>query len=562
MIADPVDLIVHGGTIITMVEPLVETSAIAVRDGRVVAVGERALEARGRAREVLDLDGLCAIPGLQDAHVHPVAAGIDLLGCHLQHCTSAEQYVPALRAWLQANPEDGWLVATGWQTAHFPNHEPPSAADLDHVSTARPIFFRNTDAHSAWLNSAALRAADISAATPDPPGGRIERDRSGKPTGLLHDDAMELVARRLPPPTTETQLDGLLLAQRQLHSLGITGWQDALVGPALGLPDPEPAYLMAVERGLLTARVAAALRWDPERGLEQMEELVARRAATTRPNYVPTTVKIFLDGVPEAGTSALLEPYCCAGPTGQDYGVGPTYYDPAYLNTVVSRLDAAGFGVHFHALGDRSVSDGLCAVETARRSNGLSDCRHQIAHVYLCEDEDLRRFASLGVIANLQMYWASGGAQAALIEPFIGSRRASRQFPFRALLEHGAGIAAGSDWPVSSPNPWHAMHVAVHRVLPESNDVPLAPNQSISPAAALHAYTRGSALANGDRNGGLLVVGARADITILDRHPLRCPEEELGKTTAVVVYAAGRPVFEQSCQIRAHDRSHLSSGGK
>jgi predicted amidohydrolase YtcJ len=540
-----VDLVLHGGTIIAMVEPFVETLAIAVRDGRVVAVGDKALAARGRAKEVRDLDGLCAIPGLQDAHVHPVMAGTDLLGCHLQDCTSADQYAPALRSWLDSNPAEEWLVATGWHTTHFPNDRPPAAADLDRVSTERPIFFRNADGHSAWLNSAALGAAGITTAA-DPPGGRIERDQHGEPTGLLHDGAMELVTRKLPPPTTETRLQGLLLAQQHLHAFGITGWQDALVGPALGLPDPEQAYLLAAEQGLLTARVAGALRWDPDRGPEQVEELVSRRSATTRPNYVPTNVKFFIDGVPEAGTSALLAPYCCAGPAGQDFGVGPTYYEPGYLNSVVTRLDAAGFGVHFHALGDRSLKDSLNAIEAARRANGLSEFRHQVAHVYLCDDEDLRRFAALGVIANLQLYWASGGEQATSIEPFIGPRRARRQFPFRDLLQHGAALAAGSDWPVTSPNPWHAMHVAVHRLLPGLDDEPLVPDQAITPAAALNAYTRGSALANGDRAGGLLVVGARADIAILDRHPLRGPDQDLGSVTTVAAYAAGRSVFEQS----------------
>jgi len=469
-------------------------------------------------------------------------AGTDLLGCHLQDCTSADQYAPALRNWLDANPAEEWLVATGWQTSHFPGDRPPTAADLDRVSTTRPIFFRNADGHSAWLNSAALGAAGIAAAA-DPPGGRIERDRTGAPTGLLHDAAMELVARELPPPTAEARLQGLLLAQQHLHALGITGWQDALVGSALGLPDPEQAYLLAAEQGLLTARVAGALRWDPDSGPQQVEELISRRAATTRRNYVPSNVKFFIDGVPEAGTSALLEPYCCAGPAGQDFGAGPTYYEPDYLNSVVTRLDAAGFGVHFHALGDRSLKDSLNAVEAARGVNGLSQHRHQVAHVYLCDDEDLRRFAALGVIANVQMLWASGGEQAALIEPFIGSRRAARQFPFRDLLEHGATLAAGSDWPVTSPNPWHAMHVAVHRLLPGLAAEALVPDQAITPAAALNAYTRGSALANGDLAGGLLVVGARADIAIVDRHPLRYPEE-LGQTTTLAVYAAGRAVFE------------------
>lgn len=537
-----VDIVVFGGPIVINLRPLRETHAVAVARGRVVAHGNAADHLKRRAKEVFDLAGRAAIPGLHDAHVHPVGAGVDMLGCDLSHCSEAAEYPPAMRSWMNQHPGEGWVTATGWDTTHFTSLRRPMSSDLDEVSRTRPIFFRNADGHSAWVNSRALSELGITSATPDPPGGRIERDPNGTPTGVLHDSAIELAAAHLPAVGADIAIEALQVAQAHLHSLGVVGWQDALVGPALGLADPEGAYLHAAARGLLTARVTGALRWDPDRGLEQISDLVERRADTANGNYQPRNVKLFLDGVPEAGTSALLEPYCCSGPAGEELGTGPTYYEPGYLNEVVELLDQHGFGAHFHALGDRSLRDALNAVETARAANGPTSNLHQAAHVYLVREADFTRFAALGVVANLQMLWASGGDQANSIAPFLGRTRSGQQFPFRTLLDHHALLAAGSDWPVTSPDPWQAMHVAVNRNLPGVDAPPLNLNQALTPVEALHAYTRGSAVAHGEHRAGTLEIGATADIAVLDRHPLRIAADGLAEVRTVRTYVAGRCV--------------------
>lgn len=248
----------------------------------------------------------------------------------------------------------------------------PTSRLLEAVVPDRPVYLPNRDHHGAWVNSRALELAGITRDTPDPADGRIERDPSGDPGGTLQEGAMQLVGRLAPPATAADRLAALLHAQRHLHSLGITAWQDALVGDFLGMDDPSGAYLTAARDGSLTARVVGALWWDRERGPEQIPELVEKRAALSHGRFRPGSVKLMLDGVAENGTAALLDPYLvrCGCATANH---GKSFIDVGQLPKCVTELDALGFQCHFHALGDRAVRDALDAIEAARSANGPSD---------------------------------------------------------------------------------------------------------------------------------------------------------------------------------------------
>ena len=343
----------------------------------------------------------------------------------------------------------------------------------------------------------------------------------------------------------EEYADALRHAQGYLHTLGITGWQDALLGGYAGIDDPIPAYLDLLASGELVSRVRGALWWDRHRGAEQIEDLVERRAELARHGLDTGSIKMMADGISETGTAAVTEPYedpqwCPCG----DKGLA--FLSVEQFTEAVRVADAAGFQVHVHAIGDRAVHDALDAIEHARRHNGMNDLRHQIAHLQLVRPEDRPRFRALGVVANLQGLWASAATPAVrLLEPHLGEERITWQYPFADIGWHGARFAAGSDWPVNTPAPVAAIHTLVNRRAPgtDSTSRALVPGQALSLEQAFAAYTSGSAYVNHQVDVGHVQVGARADLAVLDRDPFVHPAEEIGESSVVATYLGGAPVY-------------------
>ncbi|MEU7872364.1 amidohydrolase [Dactylosporangium sp. NPDC049140] len=513
-------------------------TALATEGGRIVAVGDLSSvrAALPGAYELVDLAGRLLVPGLHDAHVHPVQGALERLRCDLSHLADRAAYLAAVAAYPADRP---WVTGGGWSMSAFPGGL-PRREDLDAVAPDRPVFLPNRDHHSAWVNSAALRAAGIDAGTPDPRNGRIERSADGTPSGVLHEAAMDLVTPLLPADTEADYDRALAEAQRYLFSLGVTGWQDAIVGSYAGSRDQFGTYTRAAASGALRARVAGALWWDRDRGLDQLEALLERRRTEGR--FVTRTVKIMQDGVAENFTAAMLDPY-----VGKDF-CGTSNVDPALLGSYVSTLDAAGFAVHFHAIGDRAVRECLDAVAASGNTQ-----RHHIAHLHVVDPADVPRFAALDVTANIQSLWATHHEQNdTLCVPFFGPERTAHQYPFGAILRAGGRLAAGSDWPVSTPDPWPAIHVAVHRTEPPgsaesawpSAQTPMLPEQALTLEQALRAYTAGSAyVSHLDAEIGTLTPGKAADLVVLDRNPFE-PGAALHDTRADLVFVHGALVHE------------------
>ncbi len=411
---------------------------------------------------------------------------------------------------------------------------------LDGLVPDRPVYLINRDYHGAWVNSQALRIAAITGETPDPSDGRVERDALGEPTGTLHEGAMNLVERFVPPPSALHMREGLMLAQSYLHSLGITAWQDAWVTPeTLGV------YRSLAQSGELTARVVAALWWDRDRGAEQVEDLIEQRAEGATGRLRSTSVKIMQDGVCENFTAALLDPYLDVQGirTGNR---GLSFVEPAALKEHVTRLDVEGFQVHVHAIGERAVREALDAFEAARRANGPRDSRHHIAHIQVVHPRDRPRFAALGVVANAQPLWACHEPQMdELTVPFLGPDRSSWQYPFADLLRSGASLAFGSDWSVSTPNPLLEMEVAVNRIDPGARDnPPFLPQERLSLAQSIHAFTMGSAFVNRlDDSTGSITRGKLADLVVLDRNLFSAASGPIGDARVLLTMVEGVPVF-------------------
>ncbi len=526
-------------------------SAVAVVHGRIAAVADEAdgqiRDLTGPATELVSLRGRALLPGFQDAHVHPAFAGITMISCNLIGARTLEEALARISGYGAANPDREWIAGSGWRMEWFAGGT-PDRETLDSVTGRRPAYLSNRDGHGAWVNTRALELAGLDASTPDPPDGRIERQADGFPQGTLHEGAANLVGGLVPELSLDDRLAGLLLAQRHLHARGITAWQDAIVGDYLGSPDPLPAYLAAAASGQLTARVEGALWWDRSRDIGQLDDILARRERGQAPRFRANTVKIMQDGVAENFTAGMLEPYLDPTGRGHQHGAGLSYVDPEALREYVTALDAHGFQVHMHAIGDRAVREALDAVEAARSANGPNDQRHHVAHLQVVHPDDVPRFAPLGVTANIQALWAAHEPQMdELTIPFIGAGRAGRQYVFGDLLRSGARLAAGSDWAVSSANPMRAVHVAVNRALPGAQGAeaePFLPGQSLELGEALAAYTIGSAYVNHlDDQTGTIEPGKLADLIVVERDPFAVPPSELGSVGVAATYVEGRQVY-------------------
>jgi predicted amidohydrolase YtcJ len=543
--APAADLVLHGGVVYTLDAGRTWAQAIAIRDRSIDYVGPDAGVERhiGHRTRVLDLAGAMVLPGFQDVHIHPVFAGVTLGAVALHELENRQQYLEAIETYVRENPDVEWITGGGWLLSAFPPDGVPDAESLDRISPDRPVVLISGDGHSAWVNTKALEAANITRETPDPPGGRIDRDKkTGEARGGLQEKAMELVTKVVPPLTAEQTESGLARALKILNGYGVTAFQDAWVAvegnDAFASLE---AYRALDERGELSARVVASLWWEAAEGEEQVERLLAARERYRGRNFQASTVKIMQDGVMENYTAAMLEPYI-----GKGSGVGMPMVEPAALSRYVTRLDREGFQVHFHAIGDAAIRQCLDAVEAAQSANGRRDARHHISHLQLIDPQDIPRFRELGVVANFQPLWAYADEYITQFNlPSLGPERARWIYPIRSVLRSGAVVAFGSDWDVSSPNPFVEMEVAITRLGPDGEGgKPFVPEESIDLHDALAAFTINGAYVNflEDRTGSI-EVGKLADLVVIDRNLFAIPVEEISETRVLLTLLGGEPVY-------------------
>jgi predicted amidohydrolase YtcJ len=528
-------LILRGGTIHVMDEGGTVAEAMVIRDREIVYVGDDDGTRRYENRHsmIIDLTGKTVLPGFHDAHTHLIMGGADLLNVDLFAATTVEQLVDAVRTWAETNPDAAWVQGSGWDMADFGGllHK----SQLDAVVADRPVLLWSADGHTAFANSKALEIAGITKDTPDPEDGQIERDDMGEPTGVLQEAAIDLVADRIPPYPIEQVDEGLAMALREANGFGITTIVDASVRDWM-----MEGYARAETAGSLTLRVHGAAWLEPEK-LDELDEIEAMRDRYSSERVQVDSVKFFIDGIIESGTAYMLEPY-----TNGTNGT-PIYSDEELREAAIA-LDAMGFQLHAHVIGDGAARQFLDALEAVNAANGARDRRPQLAHLEVVHPDDWPRFAELGVLANFQMAWAYPDPYIVeLTWPVIGEERSQWLYPIGGLHEAGATIVAGSDWSVSSMNPFEAIEVAVTRQDPWTNegDV-LTPDHRIDVETAIRAYTSEGAKASFSEDlVGTLEVGKRADFIVVDRDPFAIPEHELSDVQVESTWLDGEVVFER-----------------
>jgi hypothetical protein len=532
------DLALTGGKIYTVDSARSWAEAVAIKDGRIVFVGSSAdaNDFIGDNTKVVDLKGRMVVPGFQDAHVHPISAGVEANACNLNGLENVDAYIAAIKKYADQHPDEPWITGGGWSMAAFGPGALARRELIDAVVPDRPVLLYSQDGHTTWANSKALEIAGITNKTPDPPDGRIDRDpKTGAAVGSLQEGASSLVAAKIPPVNDTKRADGLRYAVKYLNALGITAMQDASVNE-----DDLKTYRQLDDAGELSLHVVGSIWWERDQGLEQIEDIKRLRAEFTKDHVDAGTVKIMQDGVMENYTAAMLEPYLVPDKT-----KGIPMVEPENLKEAVTKLDAEGFQVHFHAIGDAAIRQSLDAVEAARTANGDLGHRHHISHLELIDKADIPRFKALGAVANFQPLWAMNDDYVTeLTVPFIGPERAAGLYPIGSVLKSGGTIAFGSDWSVSSPNPFEQMETAITRLEALGGTTePLLPDEAISLAEALDAFTINAAYVNRDeKDTGSIEVGKHADLAVLDRNLFDTAPAELSDTKVLVTLFEGKVV--------------------
>jgi predicted amidohydrolase YtcJ len=418
----------------------------------------------------------------------------------------------------------------------------PSKDILDELVPDRPVFLSSQDGHTGWANSAALAIAGIDRNTPDPVDGRIDRDpETGEPIGSLQEGAKQLVSQHIPETSRADVLAGLRYSIKMLNGYGITSIQDANVSEG-----DLQAYAELDGLGELSLRVVGSIWWENDRGLEQIPDIIALRDKYTAGLVDAATVKVMQDGVMENYTAVMLEPYLIP-----DGSRGIPMIDPEFLKRVVSALDAEGFQVHFHAIGDGAVRQTLDAVEEALIDNGDLGHRHHISHLQMIDPQDIPRFRELQVIANFQPLWAYPDEYVTeLTIPFIGEQRVRWMYPIKSVLDTGATVAFGSDWSVSTANPFPQIETAISRKDADNDDSEmLIPEERIDLESALAAFTINAAFTNrNEKDTGSIEVGKFADLVVLDQNLFEIEVRDISETRALMTLFQGRVVHDITAQ--------------
>ena len=549
-------LLVFGGSIRTENG---WSRAMVVDDGVISYLGNEHTARRraGSRASVLDLKGSTVLPGLVDSHVHPLFAGLTEMNCRLPVNGSSQQIRYAISQCVAKASRDEWIRGGNWVAASFLAGE-QGRPFLDAIAPDNPVALDDEALHSLWVNSRALQLAGIDRNTPNPPGGIIERDAAGEPTGLLRESATRLITKVVPPDSLARRKAAIRWAADHMLSQGITAFTVASIRD----PDIEP-FAQLTREGQVKQRIRGCIVWESQEGEQQAtgERLIAARAQYETERFKPDCVKIFMDGVPtESHTGAMLEHYADRTDGDQRPAKGLLLANPADLNPAVARFDRMGLSVKFHSAGDAAVRSAIDAIAFARKANGKTGPVHVVAHSTFVDPADTGRLGKLNGAWEFSPYiWYPTPIASVDILKAVGPERMQRWMPIADILQTGALAVAGSDWPVvPAVDPWLALETLVTRQRPGGSREALAAGQAINRDSALRLLTiNGARAMRLNQQVGLLSVGRKADFIVTRENPLSTPIHEVHKTTVLLTFINGENVFRHPASVAV-----ISSGDR
>ncbi len=539
------DRIIKNAAIYTVNKGQPWAQAIAIHDGLIVYVGDNSgVEAFiGADTQVEDAQGQLMLPAFIDSHVHLTSGGMQENECSMDSLTSKESVLAAVQSYIakQGTDAQGWVRGSGWNIACIPE---PRKEWLDEICSHRPIYLNCNDGHSLWVNSKALELAGITDDTQDPMAGEIQRDENGEATGLLFDFAGQIVKDVMPIETAQEKIAGLKTGIKLAHQFGIT----SITEPGLD-GDMIAPYLDLADKGELNIRLRGAmspLNWQPGAFGDEIYEFVETMGQYARDGIEVDSIKVYIDGVLEYGSAALLEPYLMDDLNEKS----KPFHTQDSLNKYITWLDAQDVQVHLHSIGDKGTRMALNAFEHAREVNGKRDNRHHICHLELIHPDDALRFGQLNVSANFQSFWAYEDAYKNFTRKALGEKRFNeREYVIGSVHRSGGRIVGGSDWFVTSLNPLDAISVGVRRMDPKLADGEAEvfnTHECVDLATMIEAYTINGAYVNfKDESLGSLQVGKIADLIVLDKNLFEVPEVEIAQAQVQLTVMNGEDVFRR-----------------
>jgi len=538
----PADIILTNARIYTVNPAHKWAEAVAIRGEQIVAVGDGKQIGiyHGPSTKVIDAGGRLVLPGFTDCHIHFMDGALGLTRVDLNDASSIQEIQKRVKAYADAHPNEPWIQGMGWTYPTFKPSGLPDKKTLDDVVPDRPVFLQAFDGHSSWANSKALAMAGIDRNTPDPENGKIVRDEKGEATGALKEAAGDLVASKIPKPTRAERLDALRKGIHEANKVGLARVHSA--GQDFEYLD---LYDELRKNGELTLRFYVAYFLDPP-GLnsESIAHILWARKQYNDAWIAGGVVKTMLDGVVEAHTAAMLDPYSDDPSTS-----GKLFWNPDQYKATIAELDKYGLQIFTHAIGDKAVRLALDAYQNAAAVNHTSDARPRIEHIETISAQDIDRFGKLGVVASMQpLHSYPDEDTLGIWSRNIGPERAKRPWVWRSIEDKGGVIAFGSDWPVVTLNPWRGVQTALTRQTEEGKpEYGFVPQQRLSIEDTIHAYTLGAAFAGRrEKTEGSIETGKVADLIVVDRNLFQIEPTEISKTEVLLTMVGGKVVYESA----------------
>jgi predicted amidohydrolase YtcJ len=533
------DVIVQHAHVYTVDKTRPWAEAIAIRDGKILAVGtlQTVEKLRGATTKIVDAGGRVVLPGFTDCHVHFMSGSEALTGVILDDAKTVEEYQKRIKEFADSHRDAPWILGRGWTYPAFGASALPDKKYLDAIVPDRPVLLEGFDGHTYWANSKALEMALIDKNTPDPANGTIVRDANGAPTGALKEAAHRLVSKIVPEMTREQRLAALRLGLHEAAKDGVVR-----VHSAGGDFEHFDLYDELRQKGELTSRFYIAYFLNPPELTSAQIDVIENARKTYHDDWLSGgAVKTMLDGVVESHTAAMT--YADTGKTTS------TFWDPEKYSAAMQELDKRGLQMFTHAIGDQGVDVALNAFEHMENVNHTHDMRPRVEHIETVMAKDIPRFGQLGVIASMQPLHAYPDADT--LGPWLagaGKEREPRAWAWKSIGERGGHLAFGSDWPVVTLNPWPGVEMAVTRQTTEGTPAGgFVPEQRLTVAQAIEGYTLGAAYAgHREKTEGSIEPGKLADLIVVSQDPFKVPSNQLSKTEVLLTIVGGKVVYQSA----------------